>query len=142
MVTSGRQALLELTQLLTSGTYAIAWLGWSVSVQSAEEVRREIDIYNAKFRELIPQLLAAEAAAAGQSDDAFERIDPLVNELLVLDTKVGTAAATLETNREAAAQDIADAKRAAVEIQVNIVKVVRALLRPEAGTLSPARAEA
>jgi hypothetical protein len=49
--------------------------------------------------------------------DGFEQIDPLVNELLLLDTKVGTPAARLEANRDAAAQQIADAQRAAVEIQ-------------------------
>jgi hypothetical protein len=37
LVQSGRQALLSLTQLLTSGTSAIALLGWRVSVQSADE---------------------------------------------------------------------------------------------------------
>jgi len=64
--------------------------------------------------------------------DGFEQIDPLVNELL-LDTKVGTPAARLEANRDAAAQQIVDAKRAAVEIQERTIRVVRALLRPEFG---------
>jgi hypothetical protein len=141
MVKSGRQALLQLTQLLITGTYAIAWLGWSVSVQSAEEVRREVDLYNAKIRELIPQLLAAEAAAASLSDDAFDQTDPLVNDLLLLDTNVGTASASLESNRETAAQQIADARRAAVKIQVDVVKVVRVLLRPELGPPSLTRAQ-
>jgi len=62
--------------------------------------------------------------------DGFEQIDPLVNELL-LDTKGGTPAARLEANRDAAAQQIVDAKRAAVEIQERTIRVVRALLRPE-----------
>jgi hypothetical protein len=118
---------------LTTGTYAIAWLGWSVSVQSPEDVRHEIDNYDAKMRELIPQLLAAEAAAASLSDEAFEQIDPLVNDLLLLDTKVGTAAARLEADREAAAEEIAAAKRAAVEIQIRTVRIVRTLLRPGVG---------
>lgn len=133
MVKAGRQALVQLTQLLTTGTYAIAWLGWSVSVQSPEEIRREVDTYNTKLRELIPQLLAAEAAAASVSDNAFDQIDPLVNELLILDARVGTAAQRLETNHETAAQQIADAKRDAVEMQERVIRVIRALLRPDFG---------
>jgi hypothetical protein len=83
------------------------------------------------FVSSLPQLLAAEAAAASLSDDAFEQIDPLVNDLLVLDTKVGTAAAAMEADRTSAVKQISDAKSAALDIQLRTIRIVRSLLRPK-----------
>jgi len=131
MVKTGRQALMELTQLSTSGTQAIAWLGWSVEVQTHADVQREVERYDTRIRELLPQLLAAEAAAASSSDEAFEQLDPLVNDLIVLDTKVGTAAAGLESDWTSAAKQLSNARSAAVDIQQRTIQIVRSLLRPE-----------
>jgi len=125
---SGRQAMVRLTQLLMSLTQAIAWLGWSVKEKSDEELAREVELYESRSRELLPQILAAETEAASLSDEAFDEIDPLVNELLVLDTKVSTAMLRLGTDRSATAA-IAEAWTAAVKLQIDVTGMVRSLLR-------------
>lgn len=124
-----RQALLELLQLLAIGTQAVAWLAWAATAQSSTRLREEIASYDARMRELLPKLLASEAAAASLSDEAFDRIDPLVRELISLDTAVGTAAATFENNPDEATQSLAGAKPRAVELSERSVDEVRALLR-------------
>jgi hypothetical protein len=129
LIKAERQALLDLTQLLATGTQAIAWLAWAAIAQPADLMRREIETYDARMRELLPRLLASEAAAASLSDHAFERIDPLVRELISLDTKVGTAAAGFDDNADEARQRIAAVKKAAVDLSERSVDEVRALLR-------------
>lgn len=129
LIKAERQALLELTQLLATGTQAIAWLAWAATAQSAELLREEIASYDARMRELLPKLLGSEAAAASLSDEAFERIDPLVRELISLDTEVGTAAAGFEANADEATRSLAGAKHRAVELSERSVDEVRALLR-------------
>jgi hypothetical protein len=124
-----RQALLELLQLLATGTQAVAWLAWAATVQSSTRLGEEIESYDARMRELLPKLLASEAAAASLSDEAFDRIDPLVRELISLDTAVGTAAATFENNADDATRSLAGAKPRAVELSERSVDEVRALLR-------------
>jgi hypothetical protein len=88
------------------------------------------------MRELLPKLLASEAAAASLSDEAFERIDPLVRELISLDTAVGTAAAGFEDNAGEATRCLAGAKPRAVELSERSVDEVRALLRGAASQRS------
>ncbi|MBK8468334.1 MAG: hypothetical protein WAR57_01050 [Candidatus Phosphoribacter sp.] len=124
-----RQALLELLQLLATGTQAVAWLAWAATSQSSARLREEIESYDARMRELLPKLLAAEAAAASLSAEAFDRIDPLVRELISLDTAVGTAAATFDDNADEATRSLAGAKPRAVELGERSVDEVRALLR-------------
>ena len=124
-----RQALLDLLQLLAIGTQAVAWLAWAATAQSSARLREEIESYDARMRELLPKLLASEAAAASLSDGAFDRIDPLVRELISLDTAVGTAAATFENNADEATRSLAGAKPRAVELSERSVDEVRALLR-------------
>jgi hypothetical protein len=67
------------------------------------------------MRELLPQMMSAQAAAAGLSDDAFERIDPLVEELFTLDATVGTAAAGFDQDNEEARRRIAATRTPAGE---------------------------
>lgn len=138
MVKAERQALLDLMKLLASGTQAIAWLAWAASVQPAEALRREIESYDARMRELLPQLLAAEAAGASLSDQAFERIDPLVRELTILDARVATAAAEFEADADGdgdaddSRQRLATAKDQAIDLSDRSVEAVRAILRSAA----------
>lgn len=124
-----REALVQLCELLATGTQAVAWLGWAAKVQPRQILLQEVQTYDARMRELIPRLLAAEVAAASLSEGAFDRIDPLVRELIVLDTRVGTAAAAFEEDSEAATQRLAEAKDAANDLSDRSVSEVRALLR-------------
>ena len=124
-----RQALLHLTELVATGTQAILWLAWAAEVKPNAEVRREIETYETRMRELAPQLLAADAAAAGLSNEAFERLDPLVNELISLDTKVGTYAAGFGKDADEARRRLAAIKQDAVSISYRTIDGVRALLR-------------
>jgi hypothetical protein len=131
-----RQALLELLQLLATGTQAAAWLAWAATADSSARLGEEIATYDARMRELLPRLLAAEAAAASLSEEAFDRIDPLVRELISLDTAVGTIAATFQTDPDEAARGLAAAKPRAVALSERSVDEVRTLLRGSATQLS------
>lgn len=124
-----REALVQLCELLATGTQAIAWLGWAAKVQPQEVLLQEMQTYDTRMRELIPRLLAAEVAAASVSDDAFDRVDPLVRELITLDTRVGTVTAAFDRDREQAKQHLAEAKDAANDLSDRSVTQVRALLR-------------
>ncbi len=124
-----RQALLELLQLLAVGTQALSWLAWSATAHAPARLREEIATYDAQMRELLPKLLAAEAAAASLSVDAFDRIDPLVRALLTLDTQAGTAAAGFEVDADEATSRLAAIKPAAGQLSERSVDVVRSLLR-------------
>lgn len=97
-----RTALLELVRLLATGTQAVAWLAWTASVSTADEIETEIATYDARMRELLPKLFAAEVAASSLSDEAFARMDPLVQQLLSLDTEIATASSRLESGSELA----------------------------------------
>jgi hypothetical protein len=90
-----RRSVLELTSLLAEGSQAAAWLSWAATVKPAQAVIAEADEYNARMRALMPRLFSAQAAASGLSDSAFSRIDPLVQRLVGLDTKLGDASVRL-----------------------------------------------
>jgi hypothetical protein len=62
------------------------------------------------------------------SDQAFERIDPLVRELSELDLKVGTAGASFDDNDEAR-QRLAASQHDAFDLGRRCVHEVRSLLR-------------
>jgi hypothetical protein len=98
LVKAERQALLHLTELLATGTHEIAWLAWlATNRPDDEEFRKEIAAYDQRMKQLLPQLMAAEAGAAGLSRNAFDRIDPLVETLLRMDADVGVEAAKFNT---------------------------------------------
>jgi hypothetical protein len=124
-----REALVRLCELLATGTQAVAWLGWAAKVQPPQVLQQEMQTYDKRMRELIPRLLAAEVAAASLSDDAFDRVDPLVRDLIALDTRVGTAAAAFDKDGREATQRLAEAKDAANELSDRSITQVRALLR-------------
>jgi hypothetical protein len=84
------------------------------------------------MRELLPQMMSAQAAAAGLSDDAFERIDPLVEELFTLDATVGTAAAGFDEDKEEARRRIAATQTPAGTFSRKTIREVRELLRVSA----------
>lgn len=124
-----RDAMLDLMRLLATATHAIEWLAWAATAEIQDVFRQEMDAYNTRMRELLPQLVAAEVAAASLSDDAFERIDPLINDLLALDQEVGTAGAQFEIRPADAVGRIAAVKQPANDLAHRSVHEVRALLR-------------
>jgi hypothetical protein len=46
-----------------------------------DEFRKKIAAYDQRMRELLPQIEAAVVGAAALSRDAFDRIDPLIEEV-------------------------------------------------------------
>jgi hypothetical protein len=129
LVKADRQALLHLTQLHAAGTQAISWLSWAAGIQSDHEIREEIAVYEARMRQLQPELLAAEAAAASQSDEAFDRIDPLVNELMEIDAEVATAGARFDHNPDEVRSYLAEVGQHSRDLAVRRIQVIRELLR-------------
>src|SRR5262249_52183709 len=97
-----RRALLDLTGLLAEGSQAVAWLAWAATVKDLDAVRAEGREYDTRMRALLPRLFSAQAAASGLSETAFARIDPLVQRLVGLDTKLGDAVVGLEAEPEEA----------------------------------------
>ena len=94
-----RRSLLELTSLLAEGSQAAAWLCWAATVKPASAVKADAGEYDARMRALLPRLFSAQAAASGLSETAFAQIDLLVQRLISLDTKLGTAAFRLDDSR-------------------------------------------
>lgn len=70
--------------------------------QAAEAVKVEAREYDARMRLLMPRLFCAQAAASGLSDEAFSQIDPLVQRLVSLDTKIGNASVRLDAEPDEA----------------------------------------
>jgi hypothetical protein len=122
-----RQALLHLTELIATGTQAILWLSWAAGAKS--NIRQEIDVYETRMRGLLPQLVVAQAAAAAVTDEAFRHIVPLANNLTILDTKIGTAAAKFSEGDDKSRRLIAETKQEAIILADSTVLEVRAALR-------------
>jgi hypothetical protein len=124
-----RQALLNLAELVATGTQAMLWLAWAAVHKSSTEAQEEIDSYEARMRELLPRLLAAEAEAGSVSDDAFGRVNPLVDRLTVLDTEIGTAAAGFPENEDDARRQIAATKEKVLNLMSQTLTEIRTILR-------------
>jgi hypothetical protein len=103
------------------------WLAWAADVRS--NIRQEIDSYETRMRELLPQLVVAQAAAAAVTDEAYERIGPLVVKLTILDTKIGTAAARFDEDEDGARRRLAETKGEALSLADDTLVEVRAALR-------------
>lgn len=84
------------------------------------------------MRELLPRLVAAQVAAASLSRQSYQRIDPLVRELIRLDLEVGTALVGYEQGQPDAMQRIAAANQAAISFSEHTVNEVRSLLTTSA----------
>jgi hypothetical protein len=76
-----RQSLIELTTLTVTGCQAMAWISWSASAKSLEDVRIEVDIYNERMRDLLPRVFSAQAAASGLDDQTYEKIQRIIARL-------------------------------------------------------------
>src|SRR5829696_2582146 len=76
-----RRALLELTSLLAEGCQAAGWLSWAASAKSDDMLKVDIAEYDTKMRLLLPRLVTGQAAASGLSEEAYGRLDPLVERL-------------------------------------------------------------
>jgi hypothetical protein len=128
-VKAQRQALLHLAELVAIGSQAMLWAAWAASTKSGPEVRQEIDTYEARMRELLPKLLAAQAEAGSISDDAYKRVNPLVDQLTVLDTRIGTAASKLDDDEDEARTQIAATKGYALSLMSRTLDEIRTVLR-------------
>jgi hypothetical protein len=129
LVQAERQALLHLTELLAAGTHEIAWLAWAATNRTDDdEFRKEIASYDQRMREFLPQIAAAAVGAAGLSRDAFDRIDPLVQELTHLDFEVGTEAAKFDDTPPVARHNVSEFGEQAASFRRRTVAEVRAML--------------
>jgi hypothetical protein len=128
---SEREALLEVTALLAEGTQAASWLAWAATVKTATEMRAEVAEYDQRMRGLLPKLVSAEATASGLSDETFDRIDPLVQRLMVLDSRLGNAYVLMGSDAEAGLQALRDCKEPAIELNSDLVRDIRSVLRAE-----------
>jgi hypothetical protein len=128
-VKAQRQALLHLGELVAAGSQAMLWVAWAARNKSGTQVRQEIDTYETRMRELLPQLLAAVAEASSVSDEAFKRVNPLVDQLEVLDTKIGTAATMLDEDEDEARRRITETKEDALSLMSRTLDEIRTVLR-------------
>ena len=124
-----RRALLELTTLLSEGTQAIGWVGWAASVKPVEALQAELAEYDARSRALLPRLFSAQAAAAGVSEGVFDRIEPLVRQLMSLDGAVGDAGVQLMEDPEAGRRALNEIWERAAALNREIVHQVASCLR-------------
>jgi hypothetical protein len=129
-----RRSLLELTNLLAEASQAVVWLAWAATVKSVEAVKADANEYDGRMRAILPRLFSAQAAASGLSEQAFAQIDPLVQELLTLDTALGEASVRLGFEPEEAVREMRNAYHPAVGLTRRIVLRVRAELRVDRRT--------
>jgi hypothetical protein len=124
-----RRSLLELTSLLAEGSQAAAWLCWAATIKPADAVKADVNEYETRMRALLPRLFSAQAAASGLSETAFSQIDPLVQALISLDTKLGTASFRLDAEPEETLQELNSFRGPAYQLTRDIVLGVRSQLR-------------
>jgi hypothetical protein len=125
-----RRALLDLTNLLAEGCQAASWLAWSATAKSDESLRSDIAEYDSKMRLLMPRLVTAQAAASGLSDDAYDRLDPLVQRLFALDGALADASVRFEGNSTTQArEELGHMRGAANRLIQDLVVNVRSQLR-------------
>lgn len=124
-----RRSLLELTSLLAEGSQAAAWLCWAATIKSADAVKADASDYETRMRALLPRLFSAQAAASGLSETAFSQIDPLVQSLISLDTKLGTASFRLDAKPEETLQELKGFRGEAYQLTRDVVLGVRSQLR-------------
>jgi hypothetical protein len=124
-----RRALLELTTLVAEGCQALSWASWAASAKSTEALRADLAEYDAGMRALLPKLMSAQAAAAGVSEDVFDRIDPMVTELYRLDLAIGNASVQLEGDAEAGRRALWEVREPANELGRQVVRQVASYLR-------------
>jgi len=132
-----RPSLLELTSLLAEGSQAMAWLCWAATAKSAEAVKADAHEYDARMRALMPRLFSAQAAASGLSEEAFSQIDPLVQRLLSLDTKLGNASVRLDIEPDEALQELKGFVGPAYQLTRDVVLGVRSQLRVDRSEAIP-----
>jgi hypothetical protein len=126
-----RRSLLELTKLLAEGYQAASWLSWAAEVKPIDAVKADANDYDTRMRTLLPRIASAEAAASGLSDEAFARIDPFVERLLILDTKLGAASVRLDDEPENALRELTLLQDEASQLYRQVVRGMRSQLRME-----------
>jgi gas vesicle protein len=135
-----RRSLLELTTLLAEGAHAVSWLCWAATAKPDESLKADVTEYDAKMRQLLPRLVSAQAAASGLSDESFENVDPLVQQMFALDTQIGDAAVQLDADSVGARERLRGLHESVSEFEREIVVRVRSLLRLDRGMLPPSPA--
>lgn len=131
---AARQSLLDLVQLVATGTQAIAWVTWAVECRPAEESLSEAHRYEDTMRELLPRLVSAQVAVASLSAPAtYERLDPLVRTLVHLDARVGTALVGHEQGDATATAELSALRDETTAFEQRTVTVVRAILSGVSG---------
>jgi hypothetical protein len=124
-----RQSLLDLVQLVATGTQAIAWVTWAVESQRRDDSVAEAHRYEETMRALLPRLVSAQVAVASLSDvSTYERLDPLVRRLVNLDARVGTALVGYEQGVDEAAAELAGLRDETSAFELRTIEVVRAIL--------------
>ncbi len=96
-----------------------------------ERVGAELEDYDERMRVLLPQIMAAEVAAASWSDAIFDRIDPLVQGMFALDVAAGDASALLYAGSTQARAAFADLRVKTAHLNKKTVSVMRAALRQQ-----------
>jgi hypothetical protein len=132
---AARQSLLDLVQLVATGTQAIAWVTWAVGSQPREQSLAEARRYEETMRALLPRLVAAQVAVASLSDVAtYQRLDPIVRGLVHLDVRVGTALVGHEQGSAGAVAELGALRDETTEFERRTVDTVRSML---SGTNGP-----
>lgn len=126
---AARQSLLDLVQVVATGTQAIAWVTWAVECQPKEDSLVEARRYEDTMRELLPRLVSAQVAVASQSDaTTYERLDPLVRTLVNIDARVGTALGGHERGDATSTAELVTLRDETTAFEQRTVGVVRAIL--------------
>jgi hypothetical protein len=94
-----RLAVAELTRVLGSAGHSINWLTWKARFTPSEFGEQAIHDYNTEMHRELPKILGSLAVVSALDADAWQKVRPLANDLLMLDAKVASAAAGFYTDR-------------------------------------------
>jgi hypothetical protein len=119
-----RLAVADLMRKMATTAQHISWFTWEADYRPDRITKEAVELYDTEMRGLFPEIDSALIMVSALSNEAYERLAPLVLDIYNLDLKVSRETRKITNAPSDAAKGIADYKDAAFQLKRQIMQNV------------------
>ena len=131
-----RSTVRDLITKIAEAIHAMCWLCWLAKYGPEQLEKAKTEQYDAEMHTLLPQITGLYAVIAGMDQEVYNKLGPIIREVMSLDAQVGAAGLIFDANKPDTARGLADLHQQTLDLNEKLLSIASDALHPYAVTIN------
>ena len=114
----------QLTTRMASSVHSMCWLTWLAATRGDRVTQANLDAYDAEQHRILPEILGYMGTVAAVDVGVYQALKPHVDEIFMLDGRIGSIGLSLDRDHETAVRELAGCYLTMTRLEQSLPTVV------------------